>query len=169
MQTRFVGGSAAYDLSRFEPSRRARQSRPKLVVASPSVKARARARLAAALKTVAVLAVLAAVVVATLYSRAVLTELNCQISDSVEELRNLESEQTRLSAELESKISLRNVEEYATQTLGMAPLNKDQITYVNLSDGDRIELTASSPKPTFFERIKLAITNVKTLLPQDEG
>ena len=58
---------------------------------------------------------------------------------------------------LESKVSLRNVEEYATQKLGMAPLDKSQITYINLNEGDRVELTSESPRQTIADRIQLAI------------
>ena len=53
-----------------------------------------------------------AVVVMMLYYRAVLTELTLQISSERTKLNEEISEGTRLAAELESKVSLRNVEEY---------------------------------------------------------
>ena len=165
MRTRSAGGSAAYALSRFTPARQEAR-RPRLTVASPSARARARARAAYALKVAAVALAMAAVVAALLYSHAVLSELKSEASSMQNDLRDLHSEQVRLSAELESKISLRNVEDYAAQ-LGMAPLDKSQITYVDLSRGDRIELSAESPKQTLGERLRLAMSNVRALLQQD--
>ncbi len=101
--------------------------------------------MAAAFKTAAALALVAAFVVTMLYSRAVLTELNQQIAAQTNALADAQSENTRLSAQLDAKVSLRNVEEYATQALGMVSIDKSQITYVDLSEGDKIELTMDSP------------------------
>ena len=149
MRTRSAGGSAAYDLSRFTPARQEAR-RPRLTVASPSARARARARAAYALKVAAVALAMAAVVAALLYSHAVLSELKSEASSMQNDLRDLHSEQVRLSAQL-----------------GMAPLDKSQITYVDLSRGDRIELSAESPKQTLGERLRLAMSNVRALLQQD--
>ena len=117
-----------------------------------------------AMKVAAVIAIGVAVVVMMLYYRAVLTELTLQISSERTKLNEEISEGTRLAAELESKVSLRNVEEYATQKLGMAPLDKSQITYINLNEGDRVELTSESPRQTIADRIQLAISNVQEYL-----
>ncbi|MCI9235277.1 MAG: hypothetical protein HFG24_04775 [Anaerotruncus sp.] len=130
----------------------------------PNRSVRARRRLATAMKVAAVIAIGVAVVVMMLYYRAVLTELTLQISSERTKLNEEISEGTRLAAELESKVSLRNVEEYATQKLGMAPLDKSQITYINLNEGDRVELTSESPRQTIADRIQLAISNVQEYL-----
>lgn len=116
------------------------------------------------MKVAAVIAIGVTVVVMMLYYRAVLTELTLQISSERTKLNEEISEGTRLAAELESKVSLRNVEEYATQKLGMAPLDKSQITYINLNEGDRVELTSESPRQTIADRIQLAISNVQEYL-----
>lgn len=159
MQSHLMDGSAAYDFDKF--SSRSQVRKPRLVVAKPTKKARARARMGATLRFLATMAVLAGVVVFMLYSRAVLTELNAQISRQNVLLDEYKSERTRLSAQLESKISLRNVEDYATQTLGMYAMDKEQVTYVNLCEGDKIELTNQSPKMTLLDRIRLSIKNVQ--------
>ena len=52
-------------------------------------------------------------------------------------------------------------------TVGMATMDKEQVTYVDLSEGDKIELTQSSPKQTIFDRIQLAISNVKEYMGKD--
>ena len=74
MQVRYASNSgAAYDLNRFGAHRQ-RGRKPNLTIAAPSAKARARAGMAAAFKTAAALALVAAFVVTMLYSRAVQTE-----------------------------------------------------------------------------------------------
>ena len=118
-----------------------------------------------AFKTAAALALVAAFVVTMLYSRAVLTELNQQIAAQTNALADAQSENTRLSAQLDAKVSLRNVEEYATQALGMVSIDKSQITYVDLSEGDKIELTMDSPRLSLIDRIRVAISNAKN--PED--
>lgn len=165
MQRQYSNGSAAYDLDNFRArTPRARSKKPTLTVTRPNRSARAKRRLATAMKVAAVVAIGVAVVVMMLYYRAVLTELTLQISSERTKLNEEISEGTRLAAELESKVSLRNVEEYATQKLGMAPLDKSQITYINLNEGDRVELTSESPRQTIADRIQLAISNVQEYL-----
>lgn len=164
MQTHFVNGSAAYDFEKFETKQRAQVRKPRLTVARPNHRAKVRAKVGATLKLLATVAVLAGVVISMLYSRALLTELSAQISKQNALLDEYKSESTRLSAELESKISLRNVEDYATQTLGMYAMDKGQVTYVNLCDGDKIELTSESPKQTLLDRIRLSINNVQAYI-----
>lgn len=158
--------SVAYDLEKFQP-RRLKVKNPPLVVSKPNVKARAKRRAAMVLKVAAVIVLGVGAIVIMLYSRAVLTELNQKIDSQTAMLGDLRSEQTRLSAQLEAKVSLRNVEEYASQTLGMAVMDKNQVTYVTLSDGDQIELTSESPKQTLVDRIKRAAANVREVLPED--
>ncbi|MEM1485366.1 hypothetical protein V6615_10870 [Oscillospiraceae bacterium PP1C4] len=168
MQTRYIGGSsAAYDLEKFEPKQRVRGKKPTLVVAKPSSKVREKVRMASTLKLLATVVLVAAIVITMLYSRAMLTELNQKLDAESTRLAEEQSESTRLTAELEAKISLRNVEQYATQTLGMSPMDKHQVTYVDLSEGDKIELTSESPKQSLIDRIQLAISNVQEYIPQD--
>lgn len=167
MRTNYVNmQSTAYDLDKFLPRQRPVR-KPTLTVTRPAQAARERARIQLGLKITACLALVITVLVTMLYSRAVLTELSRQIEVETENLNNEISEGTRLNAELESKVSLRNVEEYATQKLGMATMDKEQVTYVDLSEGDKIELTQSSPKQTIFDRIQLAISNVKEYMGKD--
>lgn len=53
-----------------------------------------------------------------MYSRAQLNELGAKVNSATKELEILKSENIRLQTELEEKISLKNVEEYATVELG---------------------------------------------------
>lgn len=157
-------GSAAYDLDKFRPSV-ARPKKARLTVARTAPKQmmreRARAKMMAVMRVAAIVAAVLGVVVAMLYNRAVLTELNEKINAANALLNEEITETTRLATEVESKLSLRNVEEYATQKLGMAPMDKSQVVYVNLSEGDKIELTKASPKRTVTDYLFMTIRRVQ--------
>ena len=120
-------------------------------------------------KVMAALAVGILIVVTMLYSRAVLTELSQQVASKYNELEELKSENIRLQAQLESAVSLRNIEEYATQRLGMSAMDKQQVTYINLSEGDQIELTDQSPKQTLFDRIRIVVNDLEEYIPEQEN
>lgn len=49
----------------------------------------------------------------------------------------------------------------------MLPIDKSQVTYVDLSEGEKIELTSESPKQSLFDKVELAIINVKERLGED--
>lgn len=159
-------GSVAYDLDHFAVKPKLKVKKPTLVPL-PAQTARRKFQWAAALKITAALAVVIAIVAVMLYNRAMLTELTVKINSANKELAEMQSENTRLQAELESKISLRNVEDYATQTLGLAKMDKYQIEYIDLNEGDKIELTPQSPKLTLIDRIKLAINNAKEYMDKE--
>lgn len=157
-------GSAAYDLDKFHPHT-TRQKKPKLTVARTAPKQmlreRARARMMAVMRIATVVIAVVGVVVAMLYNRAVLTELNEKINVANALLNEEVTETTRLATEVESKLSLRNVEEYATQKLGMTPMDKSQVVYVNLSEGDKIELTKTSPKRSLSDYLFMSMRRVQ--------
>lgn len=167
LQTRYIGGSsAAYDLDKFENKQRMRVKKPTLLVAKPNGKAKAKRQAVTVIKMLAAVALTAVIIVTMLYSRALLTELNQKIATRGNVLAEEQSEGTRLSAELEAKVSLRNVEEYASRRLGMSAMDKTQVTYVDMSEGDKIELTSESPKKTLMDHIRLAIRNVQEYIAQ---
>ena len=62
------------------------------------------------------------------------------MSEKTNQLAQLENEYRMLSTELESSVALANIETIITRDLGMTKLNDDQITYVNLSEGDTMTL-----------------------------
>lgn len=157
-------GNAAYDLSKFQYS--GRKTSPDLVVKRPgknaAVIARAREQRMHRVRVVMVVLSVFAVVSFMLYSMARLTELNQKISAAQNALNRQVTENNRLQADLEAKMSMRNIEEYATQKLGMTPMDKSQVTYVDLSDGeDKIELPEDAPKRTLLDDISLAVTDLK--------
>ncbi len=76
-----------------------------------------------------------------MYSRAQLNEMSAKVNSVTKELETLKSENIRLQTELEDRISLKNVEEYATVELGMEKMDASQVEYVTLTDGNQVEIT----------------------------
>lgn len=160
-------GSAAYDLRTFQ-SNTARKKKPSLSVhkqtRDAAMRERARAKVAMVFQGAFLAAIVAAVVVAMLCSRVELTELSTQISKKQKALSEVQTENIRLEAEVEAKLSARNVEEYATQKLGMAPLDKSQVTYLRLNEGDEVRLTEQAGDTGLLEKIAMALGNAKAYI-----
>jgi cell division protein FtsL len=76
-----------------------------------------------------------------------------KVSAMNEKLDSAEAENVRLQSELDSKMSAKNIEEYA-QSLGMVKLNSSQIFYVKTQTGDVV---------TIPEQEKGLIAKIKSL------
>lgn len=75
-----------------------------------------------------------------------------QISSAERNLESVQSENVRLQSELESKMTLKNVEEYAVKVLGLQKLNNTQIEYVETQTDDVVEIPEEDKN--VFVRIK---------------
>jgi len=75
----------------------------------------------------------------TVYNRLLLTQVKTEISDETSNLTKLQSTATYLNFQLESKISMENVEKYASENLGLIKFDSSQIEYVNLQKTNLIE------------------------------
>ncbi len=127
--------NAAYELEYFDNAAQQVDQQPiKKVVRNPQKK---NSRLM--VKTVGVLITVVAVCSALLYSRAVLTEVGDQITTSNETLEELQSEGVRLKSELDSKLSLDNVEEYALNELDLVKMNAAQKDYVTVPPAETVQ------------------------------
>lgn len=89
---------------------------------------------------IAMLLVITGLLVFLIFSMVRLNEVTSQINGMEAQLREQQSEQVRLSAQLESEMSLTSVENYAQQNLGLTKLNPNQVSYITLDSGNRIEL-----------------------------
>ena len=118
----------AYDLELFE--NRSRQPRPKVRAVRGKKKA-GRLNLQA-VKTVALSVLMAALVVGFLYSQATITELTVDIQNVRSDLVSEQSTYNYLSGVLDSKTSLRNVEQIAAGELGLVKVDRSQVTYFSL-------------------------------------
>ena len=156
--------SAQYDFSRFETSKQAAASpkhkpvpekeQPFRVVVTPARQRQMAQRRALAVHLVLSVILLTGLTVAMLYSRAILATVNEAISVKTAELNTLNGEYTRLQTELDAKISLRNIEEYASTNLGMSKVEQDQVQYVNVEQGESVTLYRSTGENSLVERVR---------------
>lgn len=143
----------AYDISVYEPKSNAQpKTQPK---AEPKRKPRIEIRhntiaLPQNLFTIFVTAaVVFAVMFALLYGKVESNRLFNEISTLESELTELESDNASLAAEYESKTSLKTVEEYAQNALGLEKLDKSQIEYVEVEADTVIEVVETESSNIF--------------------
>ena len=126
--------TAAYDLSAFSYES---APRPRVRVAQPVNKEK-KAVKAFVRRFVMLSVALVVLLVATVYSRMVLTETTAMITSRQDTLTELQSENAFLSYQLESLVSLKNAEAYATNELGLVKMGSGQVEYVNLQNTNAI-------------------------------
>lgn len=82
-------------------------------------------------------ALLAGFAISLLWSEAQLVELNDQIQDAKAQLVSEQSQYTYYNSTLNSKTNITNVEETAGR-LGLMKIDQSQITYIRLTESDRL-------------------------------
>ncbi|MBR3760159.1 MAG: hypothetical protein IKK47_04115 [Ruminococcus sp.] len=68
-----------------------------------------------------------------------------------DKLELAEAENARLQSELESKMSVKNVEEYAENVLGMQKIDPSQIEFIKIQTGDVVIIPEQ--KKSFFDKV----------------
>ncbi|MBQ8182066.1 MAG: hypothetical protein IJ010_08890 [Ruminococcus sp.] len=68
-----------------------------------------------------------------------------------DKLELTEAENVRLQSELESRMSAKNVEEYAENVLGMQKIDPSQIEFIKIQTGDVVIIPEQ--KKSFFDKI----------------
>ena len=148
----------AYDLSDYN-ERKINSESPDLRV----IKGRNdKSSLGMSFGTIVIALLLIGLIAATLYSNAVINELGNQINKANEEYSQLVSQNKKLTAVLESKVSLKNVENIAKDKLGLAKMEPYQIEYVNLLPEDKIEYIKDNKEEKITERILNSVNNFIT-------
>lgn len=102
-----------------------------------------------------ILASLACIVLACvlLCGHISLNELTISADKKTKECGELVSANEHLEAELERKYSITNIEQIATEELGMVKIQSYQINTVNLADSDSVEITKKEKDNTVFDGI----------------
>lgn len=140
-------GNLAYDLSVYEPKKKPEQSaQQKIEVRNnpkPSVKRESAFKFF--FKALLILAVMCAV----LYGKVESNRLFNEISELEAQLKSLEAENITLAAEYEAATSVKNVEDYAQNVLGLQKLDKSQIEYVELESDTVIEVVETQSRNVF--------------------
>ncbi|HAN44011.1 MAG TPA: hypothetical protein DCP97_01330 [Ruminococcaceae bacterium] len=139
----------AYNFDMFDPQ--ARQKSPDLQLIKPQT-----VKNAFSLRTTALIIIVTLALGFSIYNRAILNEISNDIAYQTKQLNALKLENDRLTAELNAKVSMRNIEEYATTQLGMSKPEPYQINYVKLSQQDKAEVLNSG----MHENLLSAITNL---------
>ena len=92
-------------------------------------------------KIVAVAFLLVAMTSTVPYGRVVINELNMQYNAANAAFNELQSEGVRMQSELESRISLKTIEDIAVGEYGMVKPDSSQVGYVQLNSENKIETT----------------------------
>ncbi len=126
----------AYDLSKYEntvqkPERdakkiRVHKARPE-TVGSP-------------MKIFVLLAAAGLLMGTVIYGKVEHASLHSEIAEQTAYVDVLRSENVRMQTAIEGKSSLRVVEDYAANVLGMQKLDKSQIEYISLENGNVIDI-----------------------------
>lgn len=81
-----------------------------------------------------------------------------KLSDAQAELADCKSENVRLESKLEAQVSVKNVENYAENVLGMKKLDSSQVRYIKIADKDEVSLPEEDEN--FFVKIKVRISDI---------
>ncbi|MCD8006597.1 MAG: hypothetical protein LUF29_06440 [Oscillospiraceae bacterium] len=143
----------AYDLSVYEPKSNAvpktqpkpEQKRRSIVV----IRNNSVALPQNLVRIIVYAAIFLAVFFALLYGNVETNRLFNEISSLESTLAELESDNASLAAEYESKTSLKSVEEYAQNVLGLEKLDKSQIEYVEVEADTVIEVVETESSNIF--------------------
>ncbi len=72
--------------------------------------------------------------IAVVYSYVLKNELTKEISKIQNDISIAQSENTRLNSELDALVSMKMIDEYAVERLGMTKIQKNQINYIDVSE-----------------------------------
>ena len=150
--------SFAYDLSRFEAQTAEKRTQIEVVKKVKSNTAVKTAPRISPLKAIVCMLLVIGVASALLYTRVLLTERISDVSKASAEY-TLEAEGTRMSLELEGKVSLKNAEEYAGTQLGMVKKDNQNIEYIRLTQENKIEVPEDTA-PGFWNSVKEFFANL---------
>lgn len=125
--------SSAYKFELFETKKQRTEPQIKVIRNKKLEKAQNRNFM---VKTLVYVSIFFVGIISILFNQIAITELTNEVSEKTAELAQLENEYRVLSTELESSVALGNIETIITRDLGMTKLSDDQITYINLSEGD---------------------------------
>lgn len=94
-----------------------------------------------------------------IHGQVQLTELNQRISSAQSQLEEQQSLYTQLEMKVDASISTAVVEKYAEEDLGMTKVSNSQKEFINLSKGDKVELTMKEDD-NIFDTIADAISSL---------
>lgn len=126
----------AYDLSRYEYQYREAEKQEKPVMKS-NPKAAARVSVP---KVVSSVLLIGTLLCCMLYGNVEQSRLYSDITRANKNVDILAGENARMQTEIEARTSVKNVEDYAENVLGLEKLGQSQIEYVELPTGNAVEI-----------------------------
>ena len=141
-------GSAAEYVGNLEAQRRRRIAREK-ANAPIIVKKRVKAE-AFPVGFIFYAAIVTLVLMFVVYSYSVVNDTTYEIGELETKLSEAKEENERLSLKLEERNNLADIEQYATETLGMVKSTDVIKHYVNVNGGDEIEINENVGESTYL-------------------
>lgn len=94
---------------------------------------------------------------AVIYGKVEEASIHAEITAQTKYVEMLNSENARMRSELEEKTTLKSVETYVENVLGMQKLDKSQIEYVSISNGSVVDIPEN--EDNIFVRIKHTLSD----------
>lgn len=120
-------------------------------------KAKPRHNAAAVIKYLAVIGLLTGISIAALHVEVQLAEINEKISDTKTELEEAESLEVQLTMQAAQRMTDAQVEQYATEQLGMGKMSSSQVVYLHVAQQDRGTVVQETTGGAWYERVWAAI------------
>lgn len=88
-----------------------------------------------------------------IYGRVALTETTAEVTRAKQTLSTIENENVRLQMEIDRKMSLSNIEEYAVTQLNMGKVEQYQIETVSIGQKEEVLVMKDNSDINFFQRV----------------
>ena len=88
-----------------------------------------------------------------IYGRVALTETTAEVTRAKQTLSTIENENIRLQMEIDRKMSLSNIEEYAVTQLNMGKVEQYQIETVSIGQNEEISVMKDNSDTNIFQRV----------------
>jgi len=124
---------------------------------------RKRARTKKVIQGICLFVVIFLGVLVLLFQKVECDSLTREINNLEEQITIEEAEGVRLKSELAAMVSTEKIEYYAEEVLGMVKAESNQITYIDLSEGDKI-VVSGNKVPGEESKVVKALNSLLTSL-----
>lgn len=139
-----------YNFDAFSPARKREEQpkKPKLKKVEPvaktdaQIKAESRKIVVRLVRTVALSLVFTVLAALNIYAYCQSDLQDRKYNELTEKYEMIQSDNTRLSMELNSLVSLEQIERVAVEQLGLVKLDASEIEYVKLSEGNKVLISS---------------------------
>ena len=157
MADRRRGAANVYDVPAYKEPEKIKRTEPSHSSAAITYSSGTKEeRMESYIKTFIIVIIVAAAMYGVIDAKVQATAIRNEINTEQSVVDMLRSENTRMKAEIESKSSMKAVESYAENILGMQKLEKSQCEYITLESGNIIEIPENSND--FFVKLKSAFS-----------